>query len=376
MNILQISSSYFETSLYKRLFAEQERLNLCNYIYVPRCYENKEDEDNHIFVIDKKYSKVAKFLYWGEQKYILKDIEKKITLSDINLIHVHRILYGGYAALQIKKKYGIPYIVAIRFSDIYGFSRNMSLYKVHCWNIIKDASRVIFISKPYEEKVLNSYHKNIQNNRLASKFNVIPNGIDGFFFEKMIRINTRPLPLNKQIKLISIGTIDKRKNYLTTLVSIDLLINMGYEVSLKYAGKIKDNSIFEKIKKKPYAEYLGVLNKEQICEAFLSADIFVLPSIYETFGLVYAEAMTQGLPVIYTRGQGFDGQYKDGEIGFAVDCHNAKEIANRILDVLANYRVISNNCINYSKRYSWERIANIYKDIYVKSSNKDVAESN
>ena len=33
-------------------------------------------------------------------------------------------------------------------------------------------------------------------------------------------------------------------------------------------------------------------------------DIYVMPSIIETFGLVYAEAMSQGLPVIYTRGQG------------------------------------------------------------------------
>ena len=149
-----------------------------------------------------------------------------------------------------------------------------------------------------------------------------------------------------------------------TLEAIDQLIVMGYKVTLKLAGKIMDTSVFEKVKRKTYVKYLGLLNKQQILEEMSTSDIFVLPSVHETFGLVYAEAMTQGLPVIYTRGQGFDGQYKDGEVGYAVDCHNAHEIANRILDILSNYRSISNNCIQYSHRYSWPRIAKEYYDIY------------
>lgn len=40
-----------------------------------------------------------------------------------------------------------------------------------------------------------------------------------------------------------------------------------------------------------------------------------MPSHKETFGLVYAEAMSQGLPIIYTKNQGFDGQFPDGYVG-------------------------------------------------------------
>lgn len=323
-----------------------------------------EDKDNRIYVIDKKFSRLAKFFYWGEQNYILKDIEKRIDLSAIDLIHVHRILYGGYVAQQIKEKYEIPYIIAIRFSDIYGLSRNMSLYKVHCWNIIKNASKVIFLSEPYKEWVINLYKKAADIQIVENKLNIIPNGIDDFYLNHVIRADTHPSPKEGIINLISIGTIDKRKNVLITLEAIDQLIVMGYKVTLKLAGKIMDTSVFEKVKRKTYVKYLGLLNKQQILEEMSTSDIFVLPSVHETFGLVYAEAMTQGLPVIYTRGQGFDGQYKDGEVGYAVDCHNAHEIANRILDILSNYRSISNNCIQYSHRYSWPRIAKEYYDIY------------
>ena len=43
------------------------------------------------------------------------------------------------------------------------------------------------------------------------------------------------------------------------------------------------------------------------------------------------------MPVIYTRGQGFDGQFEDGEVGYSVNCFDAEEIADRIEDVINNY---------------------------------------
>ena len=54
-------------------------------------------------------------------------------------------------------------------------------------------------------------------------------------------------------------------------------------------------------------------------------------SIMETFGLVYAEAMSQGLPIIYTKGQGFDEQFDEGKVGYHADCFNIEEIVKRII---------------------------------------------
>ena len=44
-----------------------------------------------------------------------------------------------------------------------------------------------------------------------------------------------------------------------------------------------------------------------------------MTSLGESFGLTYAEAMSQGVPVIYSKGQGFDGQFKEGVVGYHVD---------------------------------------------------------
>ena len=94
------------------------------------------------------------------------------------------------------------------------------------------------------------------------------------------------------------------------------------------------------------------------------SDIFVMPSIYETFGIVYIEAMSQGLPLIYTRGQGFDGQFKEGEVGYSVQSDSPSEISERVKAILKNYDYISEKCLSNVDKFSWDRIAGDYKKLY------------
>jgi len=63
-------------------------------------------------------------------------------------------------------------------------------------------------------------------------------------------------------------------------------------------------------------------------------------SIIEIFGLVYAETMSYGFPIIYTIGQELDGQFEDGIVGYSMNCFYAEKIADSIEDVINNYYVI------------------------------------
>ena len=89
-----------------------------------------------------------------------------------------------------------------------------------------------------------------------------------------------------------------------------------------------------------------------------------MPSKHETFGLVYAEAMSQGLPVIYTKGQGFDGQFPEGEVGFSVAYDDPEEIAMRVKEIIADYGSISKRAVANVHRYDWKGIAQDYSELY------------
>ena len=84
----------------------------------------------------------------------------------------------------------------------------------------------------------------------------------------------------------------------------------------------------------------------------------------ETFGLVYAEAMSQGLPIIYTKGQGFDKQFTEGIVGYHAECFNKENAVKAIMKTIENYECISNSCIKNVQKFDWDKIVKVYESIY------------
>ena len=88
-----------------------------------------------------------------------------------------------------------------------------------------------------------------------------------------------------------------------------------------------------------------------------------MPSLRETFGTVYIEALSQGLPVIYTKGQGIDGYFDQGLTGFACDPMNVHEIKEAILQIMGNYQTTSQACALAAQDFQWHVIANQYNEV-------------
>jgi glycosyltransferase involved in cell wall biosynthesis len=88
-----------------------------------------------------------------------------------------------------------------------------------------------------------------------------------------------------------------------------------------------------------------------------------MPSIHETFGLVYIEALSQGLPVVFTKNQGVDGLFSSS-IGESVNAFYIESIKTGLLKILQNPDEYSNKSIDY-ELFRWSKIAERYKSIYV-----------
>ncbi len=129
-------------------------------------------------------------------------------------------------------------------------------------------------------------------------------------------------------------------------------------------GKITDQETFDAVQRYPFVQYIGYVNKEELIKHYRDNHIFLLPSHYETFGLVYAEALSQGLPIIFTRGQGFDGQINEYTVGFAVDPNDIYHISVMLKNIINNYDEISINTTAAAMNFKWDNIVNKYLNTF------------
>jgi len=106
---------------------------------------------------------------------------------------------------------------------------------------------------------------------------------------------------------------------------------------------------------------LGKLQREQVAELMAAADVFVLPSLFESFGLVLLEAMAVGTPVVCTQTQGALEIVKNGEDGLVVPPGDDDALADAIVRVLSDRRLAGHLGTNGQKtvreKFSWEKTA-------------------
>lgn len=363
MKILHINSYYSGSKFYKNLYDYQVNNGLDISVFVPVSSVVENDKEFGPYTtISKNHNKYDRFVFQLKQNKIYRDIIDSYDVKKFSIIHAHSLFTNGYIAMKLKKYFRIPYIVAVRNTDVNLFFKRMFHLRWIGIKILENADRVVFLSESYKKEVLEKYVSASKKAEINEKISVIPNGIDDFWFKNIG--HEKDELQSSDLKLLQVGDIDKNKNIETTVKAVELLIEKGYKIRLEVVGKMKDQTVFDKIKDLDFVNYLGTKNKEELLEIYRNNDIFILPSINETFGLVYAEAMSQGLPVIYSKGQGFDGQFKDGEIGYSVTSKSYHNLHQGIIMIVSNYKKISKNCLKNSNVYKWELIENIYREIY------------
>jgi glycosyltransferase involved in cell wall biosynthesis len=367
MRILNINSYYYSSSVHRQLQKSLKINGVDTFTYVPltKGYVPRSEciygDEKHV-LSSECYNEFDRYIFHLKHNKILGDIKQRINLKDFTCMHAHSLFSNGYIAMRIKEEVGTPYIVAVRATDLNLFFKYMVHLKPLGKKILNQADKIIFLSETYRDFLIERYVQEQYRDGILKKSVLIPNGIDDFWLNNKGPV--KQLHVGSTVKLIHVGVISKRKNLSTTVKAVEFLKKKGYEVLLTVVGRVVDESIFNQIKKLPYVKYIPPVSKEELIKIYRENDVFVMPSITETFGLVYPEAMSQGLPVLYTKGQGFDGQFDDGEVGYSVNCFDAEEIADKIICIMKNYSAISERAIVNSTKFDWNILSKEYKEIY------------
>ncbi|MCC9651538.1 glycosyltransferase family 4 protein [Vibrio sp. MA64] len=167
-------------------------------------------------------------------------------------------------------------------------------------------------------------------------------------------------------KVIYAGALIKRKNIDILIEGINIVSTVYPDIKLEIIGDGPEFNKLSSINAKFDIKFSGSLPQDAVFERMCSSDIFVMPSVRETLGLVYLEAMNRMNKVIGTKGEGIDGIIVDGFNGFLIEELSAKSIADKIIEAIECDNSVVENARNTSKEYSVDQSIKNYKKLISK----------
>lgn len=283
-----------------------------------------------------------------------------------DLLHYFFSLPTGLLSLYSHGIKNQPYILSLRGSDVPGYDTTTlklrflhGLLKPITVRIWKKAEQVVTVSHGLREMALQTWP--------GQPIRVIYNGIDTELFKPAPHYNESS---NGHLRLLCVSRLIDRKglDYLFQAVAemndprlrLDIVGTGGSEQRLK--AKIQDLGLETQV------HFWGYKTALEVAERYRQADIFILPSLSESQGMVLLEAMSSGLPIIASHVGGIPEVVSDGENGILISPANVDAIVGAIRrlsnDSPLRSRISKNNPIKIKEQFTWKKIALNYQAIY------------
>jgi len=281
-----------------------------------------------------------------------------------DIIHAH-VFSAGVPAVILGKIYKIPVVITEHCTNI--ATHSLKFYdKIRIRFAMNRANFILPVSKDLKNALQNYYN-------IKSKFIVVPNVVNTDMFYPLKSLGRQNNKKNNRKRMLSVCVLSPRKG-------IEYLLKSLYQLKQKRQDFILD-IVGDGPKRKEYEELTEELNLDKIVKFYgrqpeivsfmRNCDFFVLPSLYENFGVVYIEAMACGKPVIGTNAGG-PSEIINKETGVLVPPKNIEVLTDTIDYMLDHYQDYSSEKISkYAKKnFSYEvvgkKIDEIYKVIFEK----------
>lgn len=368
MRVLHICNAYQTNTLYQKLFKCLSGMGVNQEVLAPGTKDGEFVKDDVRVILFKRNKSLLFRLLWPLK--ILKLVsfaQSNFSIDQCQLIHAHTLFSDGTVAYRLKNRYNVNYVVAVRNTDLNDYFP-LFFFKQLGYKILLNASAIYLISEANKKQLAELLPRRVKN-MIWNKVSFLPNGIDDYW---LTNIYKKPSLTPQALKLIYAGDICENKNIHNVIEAIkhdDVCEIESYEaIGLNENDK---SEYVERIKTKegqiPSFHLLGRCNKEELLIKMRAADVYIQPSFTETFGLSYIEALTQGLPVIYSKGQGIDGLFDEGEIGYSVTPDSPRDIINKLRLIRERYADITKNIGNIDfQKFSWKEIAGDYYNNYMR----------
>ena len=308
----------------------------------------KFQNNNDIF----SKSDISKFRYFG----FYRSLKKSIASFSPDIVHAHYATsYGLLGALSKKH----PFLISVWGSDVFDFPNRSFIHRLFLKWILKKSDLILSTSKVMRQEVLKYSDKSVE---------VTPFGIDTKKF-----YNFKVKDRNN----FTIGIIKSLESH----YGIDYLIRAFRDVKIKYPDKnlrliiVGQGSKLTEYKKlvseldlSEDVLFTGKISQDEVPSMHNRIDLFVCPSLNESFGVSVLESSSCEVPVIVTNVGGLKEVVIDKETGLMVNPQNVGEIVNAISYFLDNPSMISQFGKQGRKfvedNYNWTKNLTQITDIY------------
>ena len=216
----------------------------------------------------------------------------------------------------------------------------------------------------------------------AENIEIIPPGVDIFRF-RMQRASEQKVETNLPEKyILNLSRIDSNKGHDLLLKSFGSIAHQLNDVHLVIGGgspnpKPREIEIFDMMRKiidekkiKDKVHMVGYISDDLMLPYYQNAMLFILPSIFEPFGMTTQEAMACGCPVIASKFGGIRNAITHGKNGLLIDPSDEKEfgfaIKSLLDDEILRRRIGKAGSVLIRNEYSWEAIADRFLEFYIK----------
>lgn len=291
-----------------------------------------------------------------------------------DLIHSHYWL-SGWIGKRVSAWWNVPHITmfhtlgAVKNSVGIG-EDEPDLRIVTEKELVRDCHRVIAATETEKEELINYY------DAAPEKISVVPCGVNPGLFQHMNRgVARQHLGFNGGNIILYVGRIEPLKG-LDRLLSAMTSLDTGKELSLVVVGggdESKDEvvrlqALSRSLNIQDSVIFTGPARHEDLPYYYSAADVCVIPSYYESFGLVALESLSCGTPVVATRVGGIETVLNDGQAGYVARDASATDIANGISALLSRQDggTATADLIRASvSRFSWPNVADAIVQEYI-----------
>ena len=281
------------------------------------------------------------------------------TFRNIDVIHAHVSYPAGYIAYKLSKEFGVPYVLTEHMGPFPGsFSREGNPLD-ELEKAFRFSSKVIAVSNSLARRLRFFGYSNIA---------VIPNSVDEnrFFLG---------VPTSQKFIFSTLCGLDEVKGIDTLLHAIALWGPSSDEVEFRIGGDgpllsklqclAKDLNISSLIK------WTGSVKRDLVPDFFRQSHVFVMASRHETFGVVYAEAIASGKPIIATRCGGPEDIVSVIN-GILVNVDNIEELSMALTKVYKKWDLYDPKKIRqeFIRKFSTTAVIEQLKNVYIEVGQK------